>query len=129
MNFDPTPIGSQVQCYPIQNYDMRGTMVQLWMKICTVLQLHVTQVVHLDKVNRPYLERVASLSVYHCFPGGPSDQILDLFGPVLDAERKPECPEKNLWKQVWTGNQMHMSAGTRVKPGTRWCKAREDTLR
>ncbi len=26
--------------------------------------------------------------------------------PVLDAGGKPECPEKNLWKQVWTGNQM-----------------------
>ena len=37
----------------------------------------------------PYLERVASLCVYHCFPGGPSDQILDLFGPVLDAGEKP----------------------------------------
>ena len=35
-----------------------------------------------NKINWPYLQRVASLSVYHCFPGEPSDQILDLFGPV-----------------------------------------------
>ena len=57
-----------------------------------------------------YLERVASLNVYHCFPGGPSDQILDSFGQVLDAGGKPD---KNLQKQVSTGNHMHMSAGTR----------------
>ena len=54
----------------------------------------------------------ASPSVEHCFPGGPSDQMLDHFGPVLDAGRKPECPEKNLWKQLWTGNQLHISART-----------------
>ena len=50
--------------------------------------------------SRPYLERVASLCVYHCLSGGPSDQILDLFGAVVDAGGKPECPEKNLQKQV-----------------------------
>ena len=62
-------------------------------------------------LHRPYLERVASLSVYHYFPGGPSD--LDLFGAVLDARGKLECPEKNMQKHVWTGNQVHISAGTR----------------
>ena len=61
-------------------------------------------------INRPYLERVASLSVYHCFLGGPSDLSLDLFGIVLDARGRPECPEKNL--QVWTEHQMHKSAET-----------------
>ena len=35
--------------------------------------------------NEPYLEMVASLSMYHCFRGGPSHQMLDLFGPVLGA--------------------------------------------
>ena len=46
----------------------------------------VTHAHHVGLINRPYLERVASLSVYHCFPGGHSDQILDLFGPVLDTD-------------------------------------------
>ena len=49
--------------------------------------------------------------MYHSFPEGSSDQILDLFSPVLDAGGKPECPEKNLLKQVWAGNQVHISAG------------------
>ena len=51
--------------------------------------------------------------MYHCFPGGSSDQILNLFGPVLDAGGNLERTEKNLQKQVWTGNQVHISAGTR----------------
>ena len=41
--------------------------------------------------------------------GGPSDQILDIFGPVLDAEGKPEekSAEASLdWKP------MHIKAGT-----------------
>ena len=37
----------------------------------------------------------------HCFPGRLSDQVLDHFGPVLDAGGKPDCPEKNLRKQDW----------------------------
>ena len=41
---------------------------------------------------------------------GPSDQMLDLFGPALDAGGKPEGPKKNLRKQVWTENQEHISA-------------------
>ena len=68
---------------------------------------------NLDDTNWPYLERVALLSVYHCFPGGLSDQTLDLFGPVLDAGGKPECPEKNLRKQVLTGNQVHITSANR----------------
>ena len=51
--------------------------------------------------------------MYCCFQGGPADQILDLFGPVLDAGGKPGCPsEKNLSKQVRPGNLMHIKAGT-----------------
>ena len=49
----------------------------------------------------------------HCFSGGPSDQILDLLGPVLDAGGKRSARRKDLRKQVWTGNQVHISAGTR----------------
>ena len=43
-------------------------------------------------MNRPYLERVASPSVYHCFPGVTSDQIMDLLGPVLDEGGKTGVP-------------------------------------
>ena len=38
--------------------------------------------------------------------------ILDLLGPVLDAGGKLERQEKNPRNQVWTGNQVHISAGT-----------------
>ena len=76
----------------------------------------------------PYIERVASLSVYHCFPGGPSDQILDIFGPDLDAGGKLDRPEKNLWKRVWTGNQVHISAGTGDQTWDSLVQSEEDTL-
>ena len=38
--------------------------------------------------------------------------ILDLLGPVLDAGGKLEYQEKNPRNQVWTGNQVQISAGT-----------------
>ena len=79
-------------------------------------------------MNRPYLKRVASLSVYHYFPGGSSDQIEDLFGPVL-YKKKPECLEKNLRKQVWTGNQVHKRAGTGDRTRDSLLQCKEGTLR
>ena len=56
---------------------------------------------------------------------------------VLDAGGKPENPEKNLQKQIWTGNQMHVqrqdrksnldsmvhSARTANRTWTQWCTA------
>ena len=46
----------------------------------------------------------------HCFPEGSSEQTETnnnpARSPVLDAGGKPEYPEINLRKQVWTGNQM-----------------------
>ena len=49
--------------------------------------------------------------------GGPSDQILDLYGPVLNAGGKPERLEKSLRKQVWTGNQVHKCLDRGSNPG------------
>ena len=43
---------------------------------------------------------LSMLSVYQCFPGEPSDQISDLFGPDLDAGEKPGCSEKTC-KSKW----------------------------
>ena len=59
-----------------------------------------------------FLRQFIPLTAFQALPGGPSDQILDRLDPVLDAGGNPECSEKNLRKQVWTGNQVHVSAGT-----------------
>ena len=77
-------------------------------------------------INKPHLEKVASLREYHCFSGGPTDQILDLFGPVW-CRRKTVYSVKNLRKQVWTGNQAHTSAKTtdwRTRNSLVQCKGR-----
>ena len=62
----------------------------------------------------PYLERVATLSVDHCFPGGPSDQILDLFWSSFRCRRKTGVPgEKPAEASLdWKPNA-HTAAGTR----------------
>ena len=61
-------------------------------KIILLICLH-KQVIF---INRPYLERVASLSVYRCFPGGPSDQILDHFWSSFRCRRKTRVPGEKL---------------------------------
>ena len=53
-------------------------------------------------MNMPYLDRVASLSVYH--QEGPLIRFIDIFGPVSDAGGKAE---------FWTGNQVHIKCSDR----------------
>ena len=68
----------------------------------------------LDKINRPYLERVASLSVNHCFPGGPSDQILDHFWSSFRCRKKTGVPEEK-----------PTEASLDCKPNAHKCRDRE----
>ena len=53
-------------------------------------QIRLNQV----KLSRPYLETLVSLSVYHWYPNGSFDQILEFSGLVLDAGGKPKWLEK-----------------------------------
>ena len=64
----------------------------------------------------------------HCFPEGHSEQTETNNNPerspVLDAGGKPECQEKNLRKQVWTGNQMDIQRWDRESNPAQWSTAR-----
>ncbi len=55
-------------------------------------------------------------------PNNISRNWIYLSSPVLDmlhAEGKPDYPKKNLWKQVWTGNQMDIQRRDRESnPGS-----------
>ena len=70
----------------------------------------------------------------HCLPEGPSEQTETNNNPerspVLDAGGKPECPKKNMRKQVWTGNQMDIQRRDRESnPGSVVHNAEEVPLR
>ncbi len=70
----------------------------------------------------------------HRFPEEPSEQTETNNNPersqVLDAGGKPECPEKNLRKQVWTRNQMDIQRRDRESnPGLVVHIAKEVPLR
>ena len=45
------------------------------------------------------------------------DQIFARENSSFRCRRKTVGPRENLWKQVWTGNQMHMCRSWKSKPG------------
>ena len=63
----------------------------------------------ISKIGHIFTDGIASLIVYHCFPGRPSDQILDLFGPWMQEENQSAQREREKKKPVettldWTPN-------------------------
>ena len=55
-------------------------------------------------INWTSLKRVTLICVLSTFQKGPLNEQKQKRSPVFDAGGKPEYPEKNLRKQVWTGN-------------------------
>ncbi len=115
-----------------------------WLILCVASELKTFKLKKFGFYNMPHISRGTQGAVpYQLLIGtgtirpNNSRKRFYLRSIVLDAGGKPENPEKNLQKQIWTGNQMHVqrqdrksnldsmvhSARTANRTWTQWCTA------